>query len=133
MKIKQGFIRKTKNNLFMLESLIKEMKHSIKKGLLNFPNSKEVEALKDEWDRVINTAKRVKLNPECSNIENSRSESVFLNNEGNLKKKLIRVIKKGNLILQNMNKKLLKKKGILLTKYPLLIWVLISLHILLKK
>ena len=87
MKIKQGFIRKTNNNLFMLESLIKKMKHSIKKGLLNFPNSKEVEALKDEWDRVINTAKRVKLNPECSIIENSRSESVFLNNEENLKKK----------------------------------------------
>ena len=133
MKIKQGFIRKTKNNLFMLESLIKEMKHSIIKGLLNFPNSKEVEGLKDEWDLVINTAKRAKLDPECSIIKTSRSESVFLKNEGNLKTKLICVIKKGNLILQNVNQILLKKKGKLLMKFPLLIWVLISLHILLKK
>ena len=72
----------------MLEHLIKEMKDSIKKGLLNYPNSKEVERLKDEWDRVINNAKRTKLNPEFSTIKTSATESVSLKKEGNLQNKV---------------------------------------------
>ncbi|PWA35250.1 ulp1 protease family, C-terminal catalytic domain-containing protein [Artemisia annua] len=84
----KGFIRKTKNNLFVLENLISEMNYSLKKGLSNYPNSKEVEGLIDEWDRVINAAKRAKLNQEYSILKSSRSESVFKENEENVKKKL---------------------------------------------
>ncbi|PWA89648.1 ulp1 protease family, C-terminal catalytic domain-containing protein [Artemisia annua] len=84
----KGFIRKTKNNLFVLENLILEMKDSLKKGLSNYPNSKEVEGLIDEWDRVINGAKRAKLNQEFSILKSSRSELVFKENEENVKKKL---------------------------------------------
>lgn len=54
------------------------MKDSLKKGLSNFPNSKEVEGLKDEWDRVINGAKRVKLNTEYLRIQKTESQSVSL-------------------------------------------------------
>ncbi|PWA75281.1 ulp1 protease family, C-terminal catalytic domain-containing protein [Artemisia annua] len=64
------------------------MKDSLKKGLSNYPNSKEVESLIDEWDRVINAAKRTKLNPEYSMLKSSRSESVFKKNEENVKKKV---------------------------------------------
>ncbi|PWA39213.1 ulp1 protease family, C-terminal catalytic domain-containing protein [Artemisia annua] len=84
----KGFIRKTKNNLFVLENLTSEMNYSLKKGLSNYPNSKEVEGLIDEWDRVINAAKRAKLNQEYSILKSSRSESVFKENEENVKKKL---------------------------------------------
>ncbi|PWA56980.1 ulp1 protease family, C-terminal catalytic domain-containing protein [Artemisia annua] len=84
----KGFIRKTKNNLFVLENLISEMNNSLKKGLSNYPNSIEVEGLIDEWDRVINAAKRAKLNQEYSILKSSRSESVFKENEENVKKKL---------------------------------------------
>ncbi|PWA60022.1 ulp1 protease family, C-terminal catalytic domain-containing protein [Artemisia annua] len=83
-----GFIRKTKNNLFVLENLILEMKDSLKKGLSNYPNSKEVEGLIDEWDRVINGAKRAKLNQEYPILKSSRSESVFKENKENVKKEL---------------------------------------------
>ncbi|PWA63872.1 hypothetical protein CTI12_AA348970 [Artemisia annua] len=84
----KGFVRKTKNNLFVLENLIIEMKDSLKKGLSNYPKSKEVEGFIDEWDRVINVAKRAKLNPEYSILKSSRSESVFKKNEENVKKKV---------------------------------------------
>ncbi|PWA58474.1 hypothetical protein CTI12_AA399780 [Artemisia annua] len=59
-----------------------------KKRLSNYPNSKEVEGLIDEWDRVINAVKRAKLNPEYSILKFSRSESVFKKNEENVKKKV---------------------------------------------